>query len=153
MVSLNKKLRAKISIGFIIGVMFLTVLFLKTIDENNSVKLRNYSSAKEFIEKGWIPKNISKNSKDIFLVYNIDTNIVNLKYLIPTEEIGNILSRTKETKLEVFEKEAKPLNIKFISEKTKLKENKDGAFLRIDRDYLYIIQNNGEVYIFSRSNF
>lgn len=150
---MNKKLRAKISIGFIIGVMFLTVLFLKTIDENNSVKLRNYSSAKEFIEKGWIPKNISKNSKDIFLVYNIDTNIVNLKYLIPTEEIGNILSRTKETKLEVFEKEAKPLNIKFISEKTKLKENKDGAFLRIDRDYLYIIQNNGEVYIFSRSNF
>lgn len=150
---LNKKLRAKISIGFIIGAMFLTVLFLKAIDENNSVKLRNYSSAKEFIEKGWIPKDISKNSKDIFLVYNIDTNIVNLKYLIPTEEIENLLNITKETKLEIFEKEAKPLNIKFISEKTKLKENKDDAFLRIDRDYLYIIKNGGEVYIFSRSSF
>lgn len=149
---MNKKTRAKISIGVIIAALFLTASILKVSDGNDIVKLKNYKSASKYIEKGWIPNDISKNIEDIFLVYNLDENIVNINFNLPKEEIKNILERTKTINLEKLKKETKALNVKFISLKTKLKKNKDKALINEDSNYVYVIYPTGEIYMLSKIN-
>lgn len=149
---MNKKTRAKISIAVIIATLFLTLLILRVSDGNNIVKLKNYSVASGYMERGWIPKDISKNARDIFLVYNLDSNIVNMKFYIPKGEIINVLKRTESTSLENLKKETQALNIKFIPLETKLKENKDKALIRKDLNYIYVVYPTGEIYILNKIN-
>lgn len=149
---MNKKTRAKISIGVIIAALFLTASILKVSDGNDIVKLKNYKSASKYIEKGWIPNDISKNIEDIFLVYNLDENIGNINFNLPKEEIKNILERTKTINLEKLKKETKALNVKFISLETKLKKNKDRALINEDSNYVYVIYPTGEIYMLSKIN-
>lgn len=147
---MNKKTRAKASIGIVISALFLTIIFLKVTDRNSTIKLKDYNVASEYIQKGWIPKNISKNVKDILLVYNKDNDTVNIKFIIPEKEIKNILDRTEKISLEKLKEEIEPLNIKFISTETKLTKNKDNAVMRRDNNYIYIIYPTGETYMFNR---
>lgn len=149
---MNKKIRAKISIAVIVAALFLSAAILKVSDGNEIVKLKDYKASTKYIKNGWIPKNISENVKDIFLVYNLDNNIVNIKFNIPQEEINNILQRTKSISLENLKNETKALNVKFISLETKLKENKDKALIEKDLNYVYVIYPTGEVYMFSKIN-
>jgi hypothetical protein len=147
---LKKKTRAKVSIGIVISALFLTIIFLKVTDRNSTIKLKDYNVASEYIQKGWVPKNISKNAKDILLVYNKDENAVNIKFTIPEKEIKNILDRTEKISLEKLKEEVEPLNIKFISAETKLTKNKDNAVIRKDNNYIYIIYPVGEIYLFNK---
>lgn len=147
---MNKKTKAKVLTIIVVSALFLTIIFLKVTDRNSTVKLKDYKVASEYIQKGWVPKNISKNAKDIFLVYNKDDNATNIKFTIPEKEIKNILDRTEKISLEKLKEEVEPLNIKFISAETKLTKNKDNAVIRKDNSYIYIIYPIGEIYLFNK---
>ena len=84
---MNKKTKAKVLTIIVVSALFLTIIFLKVTDRNSTIKLKDYNVASEYIQKGWVPKNISKNAKDILLVYNKDENAVNIKFTIPEKPL------------------------------------------------------------------
>jgi hypothetical protein len=76
-----KRIRKILLTIFIVMILLLTaaVSFIIYLDlsETPSYTFTNYSEAHDLVEGGWIPSNIPTDASDIYVIYNLDSNVVN----------------------------------------------------------------------------
>ena len=62
---------------FIPIVILIIFISLRLFNDTKNISFKNLTEASSYIENGWIPNNLPKNSKNIYVTYNLDTNIIN----------------------------------------------------------------------------
>ena len=83
-----KTLSKFLFIPIVILIIFISLRFL--FNDTKIISFKNLAEASSYIENGWIPNNLPENSKNIYVTYNLDTNIINGEFeLNNTTEIEN----------------------------------------------------------------
>lgn len=70
-----KTLSKFLFIPIVILIIFISLRFL--FNDTKNISFKNLAEASSYIENGWIPNNLPENSKNIYVTYNIDANIIN----------------------------------------------------------------------------
>ncbi|SCK03845.1 Uncharacterised protein [uncultured Clostridium sp.] len=105
-----------------------------------------YMDAEEVIQRGWVPKDIPESATCIKEIHNIDTNLVNGKFLIPTSDINQFIARfSKVDKSEI--KEEMFLNTDWMDKSSILKEIENNTFVIGGiNEVIYAVNQSGYVY-------
>lgn len=83
-----KTLSKFLFIPIVILIIFISLRFL--FNDTKNISFKNLAEASSYIWNGWIPNNLPENSKNIYVTYNLDTNIINGEFeLNNTTEIEN----------------------------------------------------------------
>lgn len=83
-----KTLSKFLFIPIVILIIFISLRFL--FNDTKNISFKNLAEASSYIENEWIPNNLPENSKNIYVTYNLDTNIINGEFeLNNTTEIEN----------------------------------------------------------------
>lgn len=131
-------------IPIVILIIFISLLLF---DDTKNISFKNLTEASSYIENGWIPNNLPKNSKNIYVTYNLDTNIINGEFeLNNATEIENFKNSLLEiqnfniNKLYFFNNNLKNTISKILS--------KDLNNIFQYENFIFIFDNN-KIYFFS----
>lgn len=140
-----KTLSKFLFIPIVILIIFISLRFL--FNDTKNISFKNFDEASSYIENGWIPNNLPENSKNIYVTYNIDTNIINGEFeLNNTTEIENFKNSLLEiqnfniNKLYFLNNNLKDKISKILS------KNLNNIFQY--ENFIFILDNN-KIYFFS----
>ncbi len=132
---------------FIPIVILIIFISLRLFNDTKNISFKNLTEASSYIENGWIPNNLPKNSKNIYVTYNLDTNIINGEFeLNNATEIENFKNSLLEiqnfniNKLYFFNNNLKNTISKILS--------KDLNNIFQYENFIFIFDNN-KIYFFS----
>ena len=132
---------------FIPIVILIIFISLRLFNDTKNISFKNLTEASSYIENGWIPNNLPKNSKNIYVTYNLDTNIINGEFeLNNATEIENFKNSLLEiqnfniNKLYFFNNNLKNTISKILS--------KDLNNIFQYENFIFIFDNN-KMYFFS----
>ena len=140
-----KTLSKFLFITIVILIIFISLRFL--FNDTKNISFKNLAEASSYIGNGWIPNNLPENSKNIYVTYNIDTNIINGEFeLNNTTEIENFKNSLLEiqnfniNKLYFLNNNLKDKISKILS------KNLNNIFQY--ENFIFILDNN-KIYFFS----
>lgn len=132
---------------FIPIVILIIFISLRLFNDTKNISFKNLTEASSYIENRWIPNNLPKNSKNIYVTYNLDTNIINGEFeLNNATEIENFKNSLLEiqnfniNKLYFFNNNLKNTISKILS--------KDLNNIFQYENFIFIFDNN-KIYFFS----
>ncbi|PWD86030.1 hypothetical protein [Ignatzschineria cameli] len=130
---------------FVIGlIVFISIL--GGFHDTKTIKFPTQYQATEYIEKGWIPRDIPENATNILLSYDLDTNVINGSFQSTQEDIRKFKENLVESEKEEFIHKTRILNPDFqnIVESFLSREI---SFYKNDR-YFFVIEDH-TIYFFS----
>lgn len=140
-------MRTLLKFLFIPIVILIIFISLRLFNDTKNISFKNLTEASSYIENGWIPNNLPKNSKNIYVTYNLDTNIINGEFeLNNATEIENFKNSLLEiqnfniNKLYFFNNNLKNTISKILS--------KDLNNIFQYENFIFIFDNN-KIYFFS----
>lgn len=126
---------------FIPIVILIIFISLRLFNDTKSISFKNLAEASSYIENGWIPNNLPENSKNIYVTYNIDTNIINGEF-----ELNNA------TEIENFKNSLLEIQNFNINKLYFLNNNlKDTISKILSKDLNNIFQYENFIFIFDNS--
>lgn len=95
MIKPNKPIKWIVLLLAIIVIGIAALIFLNP--DTKHEEFQTYSELKKsmLIEKGWVPEFVPESSRNIEVVYNIDTNFVSIALLLEGSEINIYVNRLK----------------------------------------------------------
>lgn len=148
-----KKIRKTI-ISFIaimfIGMTWMAVSILGGKYDTFVVKMGSYEEAKGHIERGWVPEEIPQDSKDISIIYNIDSNNVNGVFHTSQGGVESLINQCRVATVKDLSKTDKPLNKEFKKAKEELISSPEKVIFLQDDTYILAVKEDGIVFYFAK---
>lgn len=130
---------------FVVGlIVFISIL--GGFHDTKTIKFPTQYQATEYIEKGWIPRDIPENATNILLSYDLDTNVINGSFQSTHEDIRKFKEKLVESEKAEFIHKTRILNPDFQSIVESFL-HRDIPFYKNDR-YFFVIEDH-TIYFFS----
>ena len=149
----HQKITAIIVAASVFGIAITTVISMHLLFGSYDyvfVDLKNHIEAQEYIEKGWIPEYMPKDSNDIAVSYLLDDNRVNGQFRASKEGIATMASKLSPATVDDLNKTPEAVDRMYDDIKITLGKEPDGISFYQDDVFIYAISTDETVYFFGK---
>lgn len=136
-----------LSIPIILGIIAL-ILITFTNDTKN-ISFKTFNDTLSYVEKGWIPDNIPENSKNINLSYDLDSNVINGKFILDSETDINNFKNSLSKLEDISSINLRSLNNEFKKLISQISSDKNSDNIFVYKDFVFLQKNESEFYFLS----